>query len=985
MTILNILHVSDLHISEEHFHDQEIILKALWKDLGGQRHPRPDLIFFTGDLIAKGQYSKENISLARAKFIEPLLTATGLPTERLFIVPGNHDVNLKERSPYVAPIFESLKDQDSVSNYLKEAQQHPLSVGLESFNIFRESLKLNPSRASHPYFSAHCIEVGSLKVGLCCLNSAWRATGAPHDGDYGKLLISRFQIESALAALPERHLTLGLFHHPANWLAPFDSGVTQRQLSLHFDAIFYGHNHEGEGIAVAGSSGAYFASNAACLYQAREFSNGYSFITYDTETNGWTVNAREYFEQRQSFDECTRFAPEGTQSYFIQKGGNSVAERFPSQDFIKSVGETVDGHLLSSLVSRVAPKSLRAMFVEPPLSRLSQRQIAGEKRLSDPSLYVQLKELLASKDAIFFVGPRESGKTTLLHRICLLSGEMNLIGFPPFCTYVDMGNTVETRAKILDSITQFSGGSYRRRELLKMLASGLFAVCFDNFEVENERHQKLLSDFTKEFPSCRYFFAVCESIDSSLTTTTIPNLGLTAQVFFIHSFGRREARALTKNWFGELDVSSSDKVDEILSLLARLNIPRTPFLISAMLWIKESQLVFSPVNQASILDTFIDGVFDKLSESKERTGVDSTIKRHFLATFAEHLSQLNVRRIPFVDLEQFTLDYFRKRALTNPTGSFITSLLLDGMLMKVNGHVGFKFNCIRAFFLAARLKESPGLLEGVLTLDRIIHFGEELDYFTGSARDRRDVLARSVELLRKFHAEAALDLDLSYFNDISLHHSPFTAERKAELTDKILGSRVQGEKREQLLDRIDLQRPEPTLEDPSQETPTVQITDPVRRFVTCLQIVSSILRNSELVEDAQLKRDAYDAIAGYWCELLIAVLVAVDFMDENSQELEALRHLLPLGNPSLVGYFLKIFAPTVIINVALECLGTAKLQLIMEDSILRAKDTAKQVLSAFLYTDLRLPVSDRGRDAHYCAPPAQNRAGPIRALGFHLG
>jgi hypothetical protein len=57
---------------------------------------------------------------------------------------------------------------------------------------------------------------------------------------------------------------------------------------------------------------------------------------------------------------------------------------------------------------------------------------------------------------------------------------------------------------------------------------------------------------------------------------------------------------------------------------------------------------------------------------------------------------------------------------------------------------------------------------------------------------------------------------------------------------------------------------------------TVQITDPVRRFVTCLQIVSSILRNSELVEDAQLKRDAYDAIAGYWCELLIAVLVAVD-------------------------------------------------------------------------------------------------------------
>jgi hypothetical protein len=27
----------------------------------------------------------------------------------------------------------------------------------------------------------------------------------------------------------------------------------------------------------------------------------------------------------------------------------------------------------------------------------------------------------------------------------------------------------------------------------------------------------------------------------------------------------------------------------------------------------------------------------------------------------------------------------------------------------------------------------------------------------------------------------------------------------------------------------------------------------------------------------------------------------------------------------------------------------------------------------------------RGRDAHYCAPPAQNRTGPIKAYGSHLG
>src|ERR1039457_4091011 len=33
----------------------------------------------------------------------------------------------------------------------------------------------------------------------------------------------------------------------------------------------------------------------------------------------------------------------------------------------------------------------------------------------------------------------------------------------------------------------------------------------------------------------------------------------------------------------------------------------------------------------------------------------------------------------------------------------------------------------------------------------------------------------------------------------------------------------------------------------------------------------------------------------------------------------------------------------------------------------------------------QMPTFDRGRDAHYCAPPAQIRTGPIRAYGSHLG
>ena len=232
-------------------------------------------------------------------------------------------------------------------------------------------------------------------------------------------------------------------------------------------------------------------------------------------------------------------------------------------------------------------------------------------------------------------------------------------------------------------------------------------------------------------------------------------------------------------------------------------------------------------------------------------------------------------------------------------------------------------------------------------------FAEELDYFTGSTRDRADVLTKGMDLLEKLHLEAQLDIDLSYFEDVSLTDSPFNQERKEEVTEKILGSRLQGDKREDWLDRIDNNSRNPTIMS-RDETVAVQVTDPVRRFLSCLQITSAILRNSELVDDPALKLRCYETLTQYWCEVMTAVIIAVDFMEEP-RELEALSSLLPLDNPALIRYFLKVLVPTVIMSIALESLGTGKLQLIIEQVIESPGKAAQHLLSTFMYVDLRLP------------------------------
>jgi hypothetical protein len=932
------------------------VLQALWDDI--HRHRKdgfaPDLAFFTGDLIAKGDYSPENTNLAREQFIVPLLEATGLTANRLFIVPGNHDVQLPKRHRYVSSALDALKSQDQVHEFFIEAKRDPVADGSEGFNDFVGSLSLASPVMSNAHYRAYRLALNGLNIGICGINSAWRSSGRPHDADYGRLIIGRHQLDELVENVKSCDLVFGLFHHPTEWLALFDSAIVRRQFHNHFDAVFYGHNHEVEGTLLAGSSGMYFASNAGCLYQHRDYFNGYSLVKYDLNSTTWDVIAREYFEARKTFDSALRYAPGGRQSYTVARRNISALAKLPTAEFVSFMNETIDGHLLSSLISDVAPKSLRSLFVDPPLSHLSQRQMQLDRKTHDPSSYISLKDIFAYTEATVFVGPKQSGKTTLLHRICLQSSDVGLIRFPAFAGYVDLRHMINTEAKILDALLHFSGGAYRRAEFIEFLSAGLVAVCFDNLHEADERQIAAVSAFVAEYPACRYFFSILEKLESSISTHAIPDLGIKLKSVYIHSFGRRETRELTARWFGRADTGLGDKVDEILFSLVHLNIPRTPFLISALLWIKESNVEFSPVNRGAILDALIDGVLEKLTEAKTRGGVDSTIKRHFLAALAEHLYQTNVRSLSFNELDSFTIAYFTNRALNAASGPFLQELQSRGVLLQVGDHVSFKFDCIRAYFLAQRLRESHELLDRALTPEEYLRFGEELDYLSGIARDNVDVLKRSLALLKHFHAGATLDLELEYFDDVSVNNSPFKMEHQVDFADKILGARLQGEKREELLDRLDGGgvRSSGFVVEPKR---VPEATEPFPQFVLALQITSAVLRNSELVEDAALKHDAYKLITGFWAEVLIGVLIAVDLLEEDDKAIKIIANALPFENSALASYLLKMLAPNVILSMTLESLGTPKLQVVIEKSLEENEETVRHVLDTFLYLDLGLP------------------------------
>ena len=96
--MLTWLHLSDLQLQKES--GQAVVLKQLLDDVERLREEnlRPDFICVTGDVADSGQ--PDEYGRAR-EFFDDLLHLTSVSRERLFIIPGNHDIDERMFKEYV--------------------------------------------------------------------------------------------------------------------------------------------------------------------------------------------------------------------------------------------------------------------------------------------------------------------------------------------------------------------------------------------------------------------------------------------------------------------------------------------------------------------------------------------------------------------------------------------------------------------------------------------------------------------------------------------------------------------------------------------------------------------------------------------------------------------------------------------------------------------------------------------------------------------
>jgi len=219
----------------------------------------PLAVFVTGDITYQGH----DAEFAQAKAeLGKLLQAVGLDgrRDRLFVVPGNHDVNWQKQT--LLPIeqrdhwLEEDASYETMHRILESAgDRETMLKGLSGFarfaheycgeNVWQDALNpLSPSYGSDFFVRPLAIADGDVAA-IIGLNSALCSAKGY---DQGRLFLGRGTVLRALTKevelmVPAAAVRVVLMHHPVYWLADQEIREVSPIIAEHSDYVLHGHLH----------------------------------------------------------------------------------------------------------------------------------------------------------------------------------------------------------------------------------------------------------------------------------------------------------------------------------------------------------------------------------------------------------------------------------------------------------------------------------------------------------------------------------------------------------------------------------------------------------------------------------------------------------------------------------------------------------------------------------------------------------------------
>lgn len=789
---MRIIHLSDIHYHPSQKNFSRYCLEPLIKDLLKYTIEEPvELICFTGDLIDKGGYdSKKTVDILEAfdnfeqVFIKPLLEALNLEKHQFVFIPGNHDIDRKSINEYSHEgMLSKMTDRDKIDLAMKNVNTLDLKR-IESYKTF-ENLYFNDSNSyyQNPFGYAFIHEKNGKKIGIGGINSSWLCKD---DADSGKLIVGREQLEFIQDTFENKELDLSiaLMHHSYEALHPEEVDFVRDTIIRDYDLLLVGHTHKTSTFSLSTSLGngcvlttapANWVSNNFQTHS--KYQNGYNIIDVfenQEEQKSVKIYFRKYNYEKNQFVSNTDVG-EGDSgisefSFRSQEAKQLYFDQTETINYIKDhFIEEINQNLISYNTDTIAPKDLKSIFVLPKVVRQDYEPSTDSlgNEVPKKEVVLTLEDLCLLENNLVLFGPQETGKTTILYRIA--SEFIDQIAlYKKIPIYVDLKGL--TKGDIKKKMIRFIGKSLSKFE--KTLENHEVVLLLDNLRF-NHAQEDVVSQQISELMSSYPKLLIISSAET-------PNDQEKPLEFVNHKlfkdfdsanvqyFKTHEIQSLMNRWFNKSGATlEGEKLEQLIKNFRHLNIPSTPLAVSMFLWIYEKQKDFRPVNNAAMVQNFIEKSFEKHTKEQVLSEeFDYDNKEHLLAQIALKMYEENNANYRMESLELKTYIkslYVRKKMEVQTSGTipfhdwiikeFINKGILVSEMEDGFKYYKFKLDCFFQYCLARNMTFNKKFKDQVMNKNTYLTFSEEIDYFTGLNRYQDDILEIVVERMEEFFSE----------------------------------------------------------------------------------------------------------------------------------------------------------------------------------------------------------------------------------------
>lgn len=964
--MIRIVHLSDIHLSKTLLFDAEnFVLKALKKDLKKYHHEKQiDLIFFSGDLIDKGGSDFENdvrdaFLTFEEKVVEAITEELSIPKKNIFFCPGNHDVVRNADTEFEElGLYNILSCTEKVNEFIAANDVAGIKRIL-SFKEFENAYHKDypESHLITNFHSGYITFKDSIKIGITCFNTCWRSYDSSKDKE--RLLLGERQVIEARKLIEECDLKIAILHHPIDWLSEFDKKAVRNFLYKDYDLIFCGHVHEGSSWINTNYYGGVFVSIAPSNWSFnirntdRVYANGYSIIDYDMLKQKIKVHHQRYNHQKESFVPNTDLGDEnGIGVFDIPKSNelNAVQEEFALTTQIEEVYfDSINEHLLTYNTDTQAPKNIEQLFVQP---RLINRLEPNPEKDEQEEIY-EISHLCESDENMILFGTKEAGKTILLDKI-LIDLVRNIIRYKKLPVYYNFLEAQEKRIETI--ISKFLNIGIRKID--DFLKKHHIVLLIDNLtfndsnKIELDRIEKLLS----QYPNIQILATSLKSVESVLPIDFFKYPFFSAfKTVHISSFKTKQIRSLIKQWFFKSELFDTPlKMDKLIEFFTTLNLPRTPLAISMFLWIIEQQENYRPVNQAVMLENFIERLFKKHSKKEIYSDTfDFTNKQRLLAEVAKEMYDRNLinYRIPYQDLSNLLHDSLKIKRFDFLAEDVLQHFLIKGILVLESEDseifVRFRFTCFFQYFLMKYMEYNDDFRKYVLDIDNYLFFVNEIDYFTGIKRDQASILSLVVDRMMEEYKDINDSINSleNTYDDIFKKQDTLINKLEDDFIKKLPEKKPSEKEIEKLTDEfLESIKPEKGIRKKNMEISPIQ---KIERFLT---LSAKVLKNTEETIIPDLKDESYKKII--ISSLTFAAIYKL-FLERYIEKRESEN--IPVEENLIIG---KEMIPLLNEISLFSLMGTKKLSAVMRDKMKRDLSEEKvsdleRFTSVFLYADIR--------------------------------